>query len=199
MSGQDGWEHILNDGEEILWQGRPDAAVVWSDLFGLQSIFGLFFAGFAAFWIKMASFIGSGIDDGGIGDIFPLFGIPFLLVGLYMVIGHVFFDAYQRGRTHYTLTNQNAYIATQMFGRRKLENYPHKADTTVELEDNTPGTVWFATKLVRHVRNRSDNGNHMSSQRVTYSEKPIGFCRIEDARKVYGMLRKIVADLKQSA
>ena len=37
----EGWEGILAPGETILWQARPSGAVMWSDLFGFQSAFGL--------------------------------------------------------------------------------------------------------------------------------------------------------------
>ena len=82
-----GWEGLLDDDEEILWQGRPSGGVVvrGSDIF--ESVFGLFFAGFAIFWISMASSMGAPRNAPGIFQLFPLFGLPFLAVGLHMVCG----------------------------------------------------------------------------------------------------------------
>ena len=41
------WENILDPGERILWQGRPDGAVVFRIQNAVTFLFGLAFAGFA--------------------------------------------------------------------------------------------------------------------------------------------------------
>lgn len=52
---QSGWEGILADGEEILWQGRPSINMSNNSRRIPAMIFGLFFAGFALFWMVLAS------------------------------------------------------------------------------------------------------------------------------------------------
>jgi len=194
---QAGWDGILVEGEEILWQGRPDGQIVWRSLLAPETAFGVFFTGFAAVWIKMASWIGSAAPDtGGVIDIFPLFGLPFVLIGLYMIVGRIFADAYLRRGTHYTLTNLDTYIATNVFGRKKLKNYPISAGQQVTLEDGTPGSVWFATETVATTRTTTINGRQ--SQRTGTSQRKIGFRRIDDAREVYGIMRQLVRDLEKA-
>ena len=43
--------------------------------------------------------------------VLQLWGIPFVLVGLYLVVGRFFADAYVRGRTYYGLTDKRVIIA----------------------------------------------------------------------------------------
>ena len=51
----DGWDGILDKDEQVIWQGRPDGRIVVriGNIAGFA--FGLFFAGFALFWMIMAS------------------------------------------------------------------------------------------------------------------------------------------------
>jgi hypothetical protein len=85
----------LRAGERLVWVGRPDARRAARSSLGAM-IFGLFFAGFAAFWIAGAA---AGVwfsntqpaPKGGAAQpiatlflLFPCFGLPFLAVGLWL-------------------------------------------------------------------------------------------------------------------
>ena len=87
-----GWEGIFEDGESVLWQGRPRGGVIWSDLLRFETFFGLFFAGFAVFWIVGAATMGRMTHSGSsfdlMGTLFPLFGIPFV-GSLALILGGV--------------------------------------------------------------------------------------------------------------
>ncbi|WP_323037846.1 hypothetical protein [Pararhodobacter sp.] len=196
---QSGWDGILDDGETILWQGRPDSVIVWKDLLSFESLFGVFFAGFALFWITAATFMTAGQPSfqgsGGIDTVFkvfPLFGLPFLAVGLYMVVGRIFWDAYQRGRTWYTLTDRAAYIARDVLGRRTLKRYGTDDMDAPALQDDTPGSVMFAEEIsTYHTSSRSSFSQGRRSRTRT-QRKAIGFHRIPDARAVY----RLIVDLR---
>lgn len=191
-----GWEGIFQDGERILWQGRPDTDVVWRDLLSSETVFGVFFTGFSVFWIASASSIinmGPHMGGGGIGAIFsffPLFGLPFLAVGLHMVIGRIFFDAYMRGKTWYTLSNEAAYIARDAMGRRSLKRYGFAEMLAPDLVDGHPGSIFFAEELKQY-----QSGSRNSSRRTTAKRTRIGFRRIDDARTVY----RLIADQRDAA
>ena len=181
-----GWEGLLDRDEVILWQGRPSGAVVvrGSDIF--ESVFGLFFAGFAVFWISMASSMGTPRSAPGVFQLFPLFGLPFLLIGLHKAFGRFFWQAYVRSKTNYTLTNKRGFIATAVLGHRKLKSYP--VGDELELEQGPRGdTLWFAA---RRYSRRNRNG-----RRRTYTKR-IGFELIEDGRRVMRLAREA---LKESA
>lgn len=181
------WLPPLAPGERLLWQDRPEPSVIWRDLLKFETFFGVIFLGFSLFWTFGVAFMLSGVSGGGLFSVFPLFGLPFILAGLYLVVGRLFYDAYLRRNTWYTLTNQAAYIATTAFGKRGLQRYDRNDMSPPELEGDQPGTVWFAREL--HNVRRRRHGRSRHGARVTQAyETKIGFRRIDDARAVYRML-----------
>jgi hypothetical protein len=89
-----GWEGILAPGEEILWQGRPRASIRWTGLLTPLTFMGVIFTGFSTFWIAMAAVMTAGSGAPFPFNVFPLFGLPFLAVGLWMLGGRLLFDAW---------------------------------------------------------------------------------------------------------
>ena len=104
-NGKAGWAPYLDPDEEILWTGQPLPGLSFKPSDILLSGFGLFFFSFAVFWTFMAS--GAGAAGGIIGYVFPLFGIPFIMVGGYLLFGRFFWEAYVRSKTRYALTNRS--------------------------------------------------------------------------------------------
>jgi hypothetical protein len=188
-----GWEDILQKGERILWQGRPERGIAWSELVDPKTPFGLFFAGFAAFWIYTAASMGRGT---GIGGVFPLFGIPFLLVGLHLAFGRVFWSAYARGRTHYTLTDRTAFIATEVMGRRRLARHDLGPEMALTLDDGDPGAVWFGEEVTHHPGGFRGAGSSRRYRAPSTTRRRIGFERIAGARRVYRLMTDALAAQK---
>ncbi|WP_343231114.1 aspartate carbamoyltransferase catalytic subunit [Thalassovita aquimarina] len=132
-------------------------------------LFGLAFAGFALFWMIMASMA---------GGFFWMFGLIHFSVGIGISIGGLFWSAYRRRHSWYTLTNRRAFIATDLpLKGRSLHSYPITADTVLDLEEGALSTLHFAATL-----RRTKNGQ----RRVR-----LGFERIADGRAVYRMMRDI--------
>lgn len=172
----EGWQGILDPGEKILWQGRPDTRVVFT-LNQLPEIaFGLFFAGFALFWTVMAT---------AMGGIFGLFGLPFLAVGLMILFKSNYIAAERRRYTHYTLTSRRAIIATAFpYAARKLKSYPIDAGSPLEFEDlGEVGSIIFS----RITRTGQESG-HTTTE--------TGFERIADAHHVWALMRHIQQEAK---
>ena len=169
MTDQSGWEGILDEGEKILWQGRPDAAirVRASKLVGF--VFGLFFAGFALFWMIMASLA---------GGFFWMFGLLHFFVGLGVAVASLFGSAWRRKHTWYTLTDRRAFIATDMpFRGRSLKSYPITEHTILDFNGGDPATIYF-----NHEMRRRKNGQYKVA---------VGFERIPDGAEVYRLMRGI--------
>lgn len=169
---QDGWDGILFPGEEVIWQGQPDPRPDWSDMKIKDAIFGLVFTGFALFWMAMAL----GAAGGSFfGLLFPLLGLPFLAVGLKKAGLERLWDAFQRRRTWYTLTDRRAFIATELFGRRTLDPYPIGPKTPLTHENDRD--IYFATDFVK-----TKSGSRRNR---------IGFTHLPDSRHVYDLMRQV--------
>ena len=169
MSVPTGWEGILDPGERILWQGRPDGSVTLRPGNIMLLVFGLFFAGFALFWMILAA---------QAGGFFWMFGLLHFSVGLGIIFAALFWGAYLRRRSWYTLTNRRALIARDLpLLGKKLKSWPITADSVLELIQGPPDTLNFAQKT-----KRSKNGSY---------QVPVGFERIEDGRKVYRLMRNV--------
>ncbi len=166
---QDGWDGILDTDEKIIWQGRPDGGFFIKPSMIFLILFGTAFAGFALFWMIMASLA---------GGYFWMFGLIHFSVGIGIISATVLGGPFIRRRTWYTLTDRRAFIAkTLPLTGRSLKSYPITADTAIEYLDGTLASIMFATK-----RKRGKNGTY---------DVPIGFERIEDGKTVLQMMRTI--------
>lgn len=105
----------LQTGENLLWTGAPDprrAAITSLP----AALFGIPFAGFALFWMNTAyrgtQHLARAHNSFTSGfAVFPLFGIPFLLIGAGIVLAPVW--VYLKGRNGvYAVTNRRVMIIT---------------------------------------------------------------------------------------
>src|ERR1700738_3876007 len=116
----------LQSGESLYWTGAADPAR--AALTALPaSIFGIPFAGFSLFWITQAYHASSAMSKSSHDafakgfTVFPLFGLPFLLVGLGIILAPLW--AFLSGRsTVYAVTNQRVMIITGG-GSRSVKSY----------------------------------------------------------------------------
>jgi hypothetical protein len=92
-------EPHLVGGERVVWLGRPDPSKRFerSDLFAVP--FSLAWGGFAIFW--ETSVIASGAPL-----LFALWGVPFVAVGIYLIVGRFVHKAWLRRRTLYAVTDR---------------------------------------------------------------------------------------------
>ncbi|MEM9579849.1 MAG: aspartate carbamoyltransferase catalytic subunit [Pseudomonadota bacterium] len=165
----DGWDGILYEGETILWQGRPAGGfrLAWDNAF--TPFFFLFFTGFSVVWMWFASMA---------GGVFWMFGLLFFGIGFYNLVLIHFWKSYLRRNTHYTLTDQRAFIARKTLMGKTLESYPIHARSRLKLEEGLrTADLYFATEELRGKK----------SVRVI----DVGFEQIEDAREVMRLMRRI--------
>ncbi|WP_299412743.1 hypothetical protein [uncultured Sulfitobacter sp.] len=98
----DPWDGILNEDEEILWQGTPahGFALAQPDIPAL--IYGLCCLAFSVFWIMMVSDAGR----------FTWLDLVPLGIGIAFTCYSVLRDTVARRYSFYTLTNQRAIVGT---------------------------------------------------------------------------------------
>jgi hypothetical protein len=176
----------LRPDEKLLWTGQPAQGVRLrgSDAFLIP--FSLLWAGFAFFWEW------SVLHQDAPG-FFVLWGIPFMLAGVYIVFGRFFVDAALRARTYYALTSQRVIILSGLWTRelrslwlRTLPELSLKEGSgtrgTIEFGSITwPSGQWF----------RGFNWPGMGKY------QPPSFELIEQPRHVYDLVRAAQRDAAQ--
>ncbi len=98
-------EALLEPGERTLWVGRPLTGFRFNrgDVFLIP--FSLLWGGFAILWEYMA--IRMALISGNAGAIIgPLFGIPFVAIGVYLIIGRYLQDSRRRKHTILLVTDK---------------------------------------------------------------------------------------------
>ncbi|MDA1097130.1 MAG: hypothetical protein O3B84_07745 [Chloroflexi bacterium] len=126
----------LGRDEELLWSGQPRRGIVFRPLDLMLVPFSLLWTGFIVYW----EFLVFDLD----APLFSLFGIPFLIVGSYMVAGRFVADVMRRRRTFYGLTSQRIII---VFGQSvgSVKSFPLGAlsDISLSVGRGATGTVAF--------------------------------------------------------
>jgi hypothetical protein len=105
--------------------------------------FSLLWGGFAIFWEVMALSTTAKAPP-PFRFVFPLFGLPFVAIGLHLIVGRFFADARARARTIYGVTNQRILILGGARGAqtRSVELSAIPELSLVEHKDGT-GTITF--------------------------------------------------------
>ena len=162
---------------DLLWVGRPAAGIRFTraDLFALP--FSLMWCGFAIFWEALAF-------RSGAPFFFRLWGIPFVAIGLYMVGGRFFWDAYRRSKTRYGITFDSALIIHEGGGGSIERVYLPAVQTVgLELSEDGSGTITFGEGV---------RSGWLSAQPWGSPNGRIvpAFYKVPDARGVYELCAK---------
>jgi len=134
----------LASGESIAWMGQPNPSVVFhkQDLFLIP--FSLLWGGFAIFWEgSVAGFWNQGSRNEA--WIFGMiWGIPFVLIGQYLIWGRFVHDSWLKGRTYYAVTNRRVIVVQKGWSKRIASAYLDSLPAiTKEGSDAGPGTLSF--------------------------------------------------------
>ena len=123
--------------EKLLWSGMPRQGVVLRAADAFMIPFSLMWGGFAVFWEVT-------VLTSGAPPFFVIWGIPFVLVGLYIVFGRFIVDARKRARTYYGLTDQRIMIVSGLMSRKiKSLNLRTLSDVSLSEKTDGVGTITF--------------------------------------------------------
>jgi hypothetical protein len=137
----------LLSGESIYWAGMPSPSVIFHSSDWGMIPFSLLRGGFAIFW--EASVLGfwntSRPSPRTFSYFMALWGIPFVLVGQYMIWGRFVLDAWLKRRTFYAVTNRRVLLLQEAW-KRKTNFVYLDSISEVSREGDTVGTLWLGLK-----------------------------------------------------
>jgi hypothetical protein len=181
----------LESGERLLWNGRPNSRR-W--LYAQDAVlvpFSIMWGGFAIFW--EASVLSSSGARNSV--IFPLWGVPFVLIGLYLMVGRFFARRWMRRRTLYAVTDQRviSIVPSWLRGERTtsvwLGSYP---PVEKRLARDGQGTLWIGLFPLTNRWLATDSGWPGGRSAMANA---IVFADIENVDDVYTSIRHQLSDL----
>jgi len=163
----------LYSDEEIKWLGMPKPRFFTTYSKG-AFLFAIPWTAFALFWVAGAA--GFEIPDFQDGfDLFPLFGLPFVLLGIWMLMTPLFTYRNAR-RTLYMITDRRAVIFEGGSNTTIRTYEPDKLQDMIRKErNNSIGDLVFAKEF---------------SQKSLIQD--IGFINIEDAKGVEWKIKEMI-------
>jgi len=177
----------LLHGESILWSGKPDTKIVFhkEDLYLIP--FSLLWGGFAMFW--EAAVAGSFAKSAWLFGM--VWGIPFVLVGQYLIWGRFFYAAWKKRRTYYAVTNRRVIVVQNGWRRRMAASYLDSLPMLIKEESSRGrGTLRFAPREPMWSGRRGWG----IWDGITVEEVPT-FRDIEDVDRIY----RLVSDAREKA
>jgi hypothetical protein len=167
----------LGSGERLIWSGQPRRGLRLRAADTFLIPFSLFWGGFALFWE-------TSVITSEAPVFFRLWGIPFVLIGLYLIFGRFFVDAWRRTRTYYGLTSERVLIVSVPF-QRQVKSIPLRGlpELTLKERGDRSGTIVFGSMQSAY------RGLAGSSWPGLGAQSPPSFDMIENVRQVYEQIR----------
>ena len=132
-------QKLLAPGERIVWSGQPRSGLALRGSDALAIPFSLMWGGFAIFWEYSVIHTDAPL-------LFRLWGVPFVAVGLNLIFGRFFVDAWARRKTYYALTEERALIVSGLFSRQTTSlDLPTLTNVSLSEGSGGEGTITFGT------------------------------------------------------
>jgi hypothetical protein len=174
----DDFSSYLMPGEQVIWYGEPKQGVSFSGRDAFMIPFSLMWGGFAIFWETT-------VISTRAPWFFKLWGIPFVIVGLYLIIGRFFVDAWIRRCTAYSLTDRRALvIRAAPFTKITSINLGSLSNVGLTESANGRGTIQFGDPPVYAYRQGWSGWMPALDQSA--------FIGIEDARNVFARIQSLM-------
>lgn len=169
---------LLDDNEKVLWKGKPVLKVYILSALSL-TIFGFFFLGFSLIWEFFAIFT----------CVMALFGIPFIVIGLAMVLSPLW-RYLSHKNVEYVFTDKRVIFSSGIMGKDfkvidydKIQNISVNVSWLDQLANKNTGTIIIFSGEIQHTKNG-------------YINKPDNLIGIENPYEVFKLLKKVSHDIK---
>ena len=175
-------EQELETMEHVRWVAQPRPGRLARKALPIV-LFAIPFTGFAVFWLVMAFTMTRSTPGPGPAFLFPLFGVPFLLVGLAMLSSPLWYRRKAR-RTVYVITDRRAIVFSGGWSTTVDSFDPAKIKgRSKRLKGDGSGDIIFEERL-------SYYGSHHHGNRPPTLD--IGFLALDDVRQADELLKDLV-------
>ena len=166
-------KNALNENESIIWAETPGTSQ-FQKLSIFYSIFSIPFTAFSIFWIYMALSISSKAPS-AISYIFPIFGIPFVVIGLLAFLSPLW-AAFARKRSACIITDQRVVVLINKVFSSSLYSYERSN-----------------LKIIQKVIRGNGSGDLIFEERFIFPQSPlpikIGFLGIKEPNKIERLIK----------
>jgi hypothetical protein len=167
----------LEPGERVQWLQMP-VPRYFTPAATSGFLFGIPWTAFAIFWTASAAWGTSKAGGAGFFSAFPLFGVPFILIGFGLLSGPIW--AYRKAlKTVYVITDRRA-ITFDGGWAITIRSYPPERLVDVYRKERKDGT---GDVIIARRAWRDSEGDRQSEE--------LGFMRIRDPKTVEAMLKKL--------
>lgn len=179
-------KQALGAGERLIWWDRPRPGLAFMRGDVIMIPFSIAWCSFMVFWYFLNVAVPKSVNW-----LFVIFGIPFAMIGIYILVGRYVHDAMKRRRTLVCLTNRRVLIQTSLFVRSMTSlALDQIADMTVESRASGEGTILFGRE------GEAASGFHFGEHRV--KTEPLTITRIPNVEQVYQKILSAQAALKEA-
>lgn len=177
------FQPYLFTGEHVLWTGRPKQGLALDGRDAFLIPFSLLWGGFAIFWnVEVWTFPKTGES---VDWFMPLWGVPFLIAGIYLIFGRFFHDAAIRKRLSYAVTDQRTLVLKGL-SSAKLKSLDIDRLPKLELSEHGDGTGTIEMEGDSSFLGSRMNGFGYWTPALSNATQ---FFRIDQPRKVYELIR----------
>lgn len=177
--GTDPFAGRLLSRERIVWSGRPRQGVMLTarDIFLIP--FSLLWGGFAIFWE-------TAVMSTKASWFMALFGVPFVLIGLFLIFGRLPFDAWLRSKLRYALTDRRILILREgPWGSFKAVGLDRLPEATLIESSGGRGTIRFGQPAAFW-----NSYGHGAGLWIPTLDPTSQFLGIDGARRVFAMVQE---------
>ena len=168
----------LSNGERLIWAGQPRQGFFLqaADIFMIP--FSVAWGGFAIFWTLTAYLSGA-------PWFFVLWGMPFVAIGLWLMVGRFFTDARSRAKTFYAVTEKRV-IFVKSGKNQQVTSLDLKSvgDITFAQHGNGRGTILFGVSFPYPQAAKMYAGAARQGKNIPM------FNQIERAKEVYDQIMR---------